>query len=103
MKILTYHRLLALTVPVIFLAACITNETEPDEDAVAYQEPMDPNEVICKRQRPIGSHIPVRICRTRAQIEADREAALRATGPLRTMGGRPGPAAPPPPPTPSPP
>lgn len=87
-----------MPVTAIVLAARASGETATD-DVVAYQAlPMDPNEVICKRQRPIGSHIPVRVCRTRAQIEADREAALRNTGPLRTMGGRP--AAPSPPPTP---
>lgn len=100
---LTFNRLLAMAVSAVVLAACAASETVP-EDSVAYQEPpMDPNEVVCKRQRPIGSHIPVTVCRTRAQMEADREAALRATGPLRTMGGRPGPATPPPPPSPTPP
>ena len=69
------------------IVACSANETAPD-DGLVYNEPaMDPNQIICKRQRVAGSHIPRRVCRTRAQIEQDREAALRATGPLRTMGG----------------
>ena len=78
---------LAVTALLFLLVACSANDTVPD-DGLVYNEPaMDPNQVICKRQRPAGSHIPRRVCRTRAQIEQDREAALRATGPLRTMGG----------------
>ena len=78
----------ALAATMLFaLAACSANDTAPD-DGLVYNEPVvDPNQVVCKRQRVAGSHIPRRVCRTQAQIENDREAALRATGPLRTMGG----------------
>ncbi|MDG2376420.1 MAG: hypothetical protein P8M18_08725 [Woeseiaceae bacterium] len=78
----------ALPVTVLFaLAACSANDPAPD-DGLVYNEPaIDPNQVVCQRQRVAGSHIPRRVCRTQAQIENDREAALRATGPLRTMGG----------------
>jgi hypothetical protein len=82
------------------LIGCSSNETVSDE-TLAYEEPrFDPNEVICKRQRPVGSHVPVRVCRTRLQMERDREAAYRNFGPgAPEMGDLP----PPPPPTPSPP
>ena len=81
------------------LSACSSNETAPDE-AMAYEEPrFDPNEVICKRQRPVGSHVPVTVCRTRAQMEMDREAAYRNFGPDAPEMGD----LPPPPPSPTPP
>ena len=92
--------ILVIGVLPISLMGCSANDTEPDEsgELVAYDEPgPDPNQLVCKQQRPVGSHIPVRVCRTRAQIEADRERALRSTGPLRTMGGRPPPPSPTPP------
>lgn len=37
-----------------------------------------PDDVICKRERVTGSHFPQKICRTRAQIEAKREADQKA-------------------------
>ncbi len=67
----------------LILSGCATSES--DEYIVSDLAPEE--EVICKRQRPVGSHIPVRVCRTRAQIEADKEAAMREVGPLRTIGG----------------
>lgn len=83
----------------IGMAACSGNKTEPDA-TVAYDVPrFDPHEVICKRQRPVGSHIPVMVCRTRAQMEMDREAAYRNFGPGAPETGD----LPPPPPSPSPP
>lgn len=45
------------------------------------------NEVVCKMQREVGSHIPTRICRTRAEMEAAQKAALESFGTLRTIGG----------------
>lgn len=81
------------------LSACSGNETEPD-GTIAYEEPrFDRNEVICKRQRPVGSHVPVRVCKTRAQMEMDREAAYRNYGPGAPETGD----LPPPPPSPTPP
>ena len=78
----------ALALVMLFvIAACSANDIAPD-DGLVYNEPVvDPNQVVCKRQRVAGSHIPRRVCLTQAQIENAREAALRATGPLRTMGG----------------
>ena len=70
----------AVAVLPIGLAACSGNDTVGD-GTVAYEVPRyDPDEVICKRQRPVGSHIPVRVCRTRAQIEREREVLYRTFG-----------------------
>lgn len=90
----------AAVIALLGIVSCSATDTVA-EDGLVYNEPaMDPNQLVCKRQRPVGSHIPRRVCRTRAQIEQDREAALRSTGPLRTMGGigPPPPAASPSPP-----
>lgn len=67
------------------LSACSTTDSKEGDYIVSSLSPEE--EVICKRQRPVGSHIPVTICRTRAQIQADQEAAMREVGPMRTMGG----------------
>ena len=58
------------------------------ETSVASAEPVgtgevapigkDPNEMICRRERATGSHFSRRVCRTRAQREADAEAAQEA-------------------------
>jgi hypothetical protein len=45
------------------------------------------DEVVCRTQRAVGSHIPRRVCRTRAEMEAAQKAAIETAGPLRTMGG----------------
>ena len=66
-------------------ASCSSAERRPDAPIVADLSPDE--EVICRRYRPVGTHIPVQVCRTRAEIEAAREAALRSVGPLRPMSG----------------
>lgn len=38
----------------------------------------DPNEKVCKLERQLGSNKMKRVCRTRAQMEIDREAAREA-------------------------
>jgi len=86
------------------LFACSGNETVTDQTAddetVAYEFPRyDPDEVICKRQRPVGSHVPKMVCRTRRQMELDREAVYRNFGTGAPEMGD----LPPPPPSPSPP
>lgn len=57
-----------------------------EEQKVAlYNESMsqEKDRVVCRRERPIGSHISRTVCRTRAEIEQDREMSresLRKTG-----------------------
>ena len=38
-------------------------------------EPVNGDELICKRERLTGTHIAKKVCRTRQQVEAEREAA----------------------------
>ena len=47
----------------------------PEERTEAAAKSDYSNKRICKRQRQTGSHIPRTVCRTQAQIDADREAA----------------------------
>ena len=48
-----------------------------------------PSELICRRERVTGSHMPVRVCRTRAQINAEQRGAeefLRQVGSVQGEG-----------------
>jgi hypothetical protein len=38
---------------------------------------QDDNKMICETERPVGSNIPKRVCRTQAQIDREREAAQK--------------------------
>ena len=79
------HLLLPLILLPFGLAGCASGGDPADQPYVADLPPGE--EVICRRYRPVGSHIPTTVCRTRAEMEAAREAAERAVGPLRTMSG----------------
>ena len=78
----TKMRKLLLVIPALFLvSSCASSKPEPDQSIFAAKnaEPYDvvaiseQSEVICKTERPTGTRIGVRVCRTRAQIEAERE------------------------------
>jgi hypothetical protein len=50
-----------------------------DEKVAAYNEAQEEqNQVVCRRERPVGSRISKTVCRTRAQIEEERRAAQDA-------------------------
>lgn len=43
---------------------------------------------MCTTERPLGSHMPTRVCRSNAQIEADRKQAQETLNQVRkTPGG----------------
>ena len=49
-----------------------------EEERIAlYNESMSQkkNKVVCRREKPIGSHMSKTVCRTQAEIELDRELA----------------------------
>ncbi len=48
----------------------------------------NPQHVVCKRERIMGSHIAQRVCRTVAQIETDREDARRTMDQRRSVNTR---------------
>ena len=55
---------------------------------VAAEPAADKSELICVRERDTGSRIPRKVCRTRAAIEAERQATQDA---LKRMPSRPRP------------
>jgi hypothetical protein len=79
----------AVPLTALLLISCAA---EPTAQATATPAP-NTGDMVCTREYPIGSNIPVTKCRTREQIEADKAAAqegLRRTqtgGPNAKMGG----------------
>lgn len=74
------------------IAACGARPTAEDaaDELVAgdvIDVDYDEDRLVCKRQRVIGSNVPRTVCKTESQIEAERQAAEKAVGPLRPMGG----------------
>lgn len=62
------------------IALCVcTTQTWASEDAKLPQvePPGRHQEVICRKERVLGTHFRRRVCRTRAQIDQDREHARR--------------------------
>jgi hypothetical protein len=52
-----------------------------EEERIAlYNESMSQqkNKVVCRREKPLGSHMIKTVCRTQAEIELDREEARDA-------------------------
>ncbi len=45
----------------------------------------NPQQVVCKREATTGSHTTKRVCRTVAQIEAERESARKAMAQRRSI------------------
>lgn len=74
-----------LTAVFLGVVASASNEQAADAKAVADAPPKD--EVVCRRERPVGSHVPVWVCRDAGDADLEREDAQRALGPLRTMSG----------------
>jgi hypothetical protein len=85
------------TVASVLLAAC--GAPSSVQTAAAPEAPASTaaagsgDDLICTREYPTGSNIPVRKCRTLAQIEADKAASteslrrVQAGGPNAKLGG----------------
>lgn len=75
------------------LAACASTSDvgEAEQESMVGQivdEGYDESErMVCRRQRVIGSNVPRTVCKSEAQLKAEREAAEKAVGPLRPMTG----------------
>jgi hypothetical protein len=87
---------LALIATTFSACASSTNPQEPEpvaelevNEAGEYVFPEDDkaNEIVCRRYRTVGSHLPKRVCKTRREMEEEQREALESVGPLRTMGG----------------
>ncbi len=47
-----------------------TNRMPTDAEVEQYNATVDPSEhIVCRNERPVGSHIPVRVCRRVADME----------------------------------
>ena len=52
---------------------------EPPADGPAVAEaPAKADKMVCTREMPVGSQIPVRRCRTQKQVDQQRDAVQRA-------------------------
>lgn len=69
--------------------------TQEEKDAMTeeqkialYNESMsqEKSKVVCRREKPIGSHMTKTVCRTRAEIEQDQENSQES---LRNTRGKP--------------
>ena len=62
--------------------------TEAAAAAAAAAEPeLEPADaIVCRYERPIGSHLRIKVCRTRAQIRAAEEEKQRAMNEARSRG-----------------
>ena len=54
----------------------------------AAKTASDDDKLICEMERPVGSNIPKRVCRTQAQIDRERETAQDTMRELTRPGPR---------------
>jgi len=108
--------LVVIVIWVVSMAGCVSNPTAPTEAVQADApvtnskevlasgaESVDtaapspervaelasaesPDDVICRREKVTGSHFARKVCRTRAQIEAEREAHQQALQRVNSTG-----------------
>ena len=52
----------------------------------AHVPPAAAQKLICKKEPVIGSNIPKRVCRTQAQIDAEREASRDSMSEMNQRG-----------------
>jgi len=89
----------AMSMASVLLVACaaapaVQTASVPEAPASAAAAGSG-DDLICTREYPTGSNIPVRKCRTLAQIEADKAASneslrrAQAGGPNAKLGGNP--------------
>lgn len=57
-------------------------------DEVSAPAPSPADELVCHYEKPTGSRMRVRICRTQAQIQADEEEKQRALDEVRARGNQ---------------
>jgi len=75
------------------MSACGSTSETPESggETVVVADTLDKDlggdKMICRRQRVVGSHIPIQVCKTEAQLAREREDALDSVGMLRTIGG----------------
>ena len=87
------YRYIAPPIVAVLALTAACESTPPAADAKKglavgqVLEDDDEDRLICKRQRVVGSHVPRTVCKTEAQLAAEREAMDRAVGTRRPMTG----------------
>lgn len=77
----------------LLLVGCATEPTGQTAAAPAAATADAKDEMVCSREYPTGSNLPITKCRSRAQIEAEKAAATESLrrnqtgGPNAKMGG----------------
>lgn len=82
----TFRTTPALSLVAMLLAACAAEPVGQPATAAAAAAPGAQDEMVCTREYPTGSNIPLTKCRTRAQIEAEKAAATEGLRRLQTGG-----------------
>ena len=62
--------------------------TDPQTTVQAKKGSQPKSKYICRRETSTGSHMSRRICRTRAQVEEERENAQQLMEDMRSMGSQ---------------
>jgi len=63
------------------------SDAVPQQQDTATPDPRA-REVVCRREQVLGSHMSRKVCRTREEIEAERQAAQAAVRELRGEDAR---------------
>lgn len=66
------------------------DEASPPVVANAEKAPAetDPNALVCRYEKPTGSHMRVKVCRTQGQIKVEEEAKQRLMDVARSRGNQ---------------
>jgi hypothetical protein len=72
-----------------FAADAPSTAVKGAESANPSKDTGKPEKLICTRETPTGSTIPVRVCRTRSQMEQERRATEQMQSQNRSVGSNP--------------
>ncbi len=57
----------------LVLSACATQPTDNIQTMLSDSSDQNKSLYVCTRERPLGSHMLRRVCRSRAQLEAEEK------------------------------
>lgn len=70
----------------VLIAACASDPAARPQAASSSSATGDRSQMVCTREYPIGTNIPVTKCRTREQIEADKRTATESLNKIQRGG-----------------
>ncbi len=82
--------LASIGLSLVLICACATQPSDPKSSAEAVEQShakaeVEQGQVICRTERPTGSHFSRRICRTPEQIQREREAVNKTLSDAREV------------------